>query len=155
MEKIDRSKPIGETAALEGYEVLSNLKVVLNKRTGQQLIVDTLEPPEPPKTIEYDPEDYTVLHYDPLDGSVGCGTEYLTTKDRAEVYCALGEGALVVRVRTTPPPVYTARYIHLWRSHEGARWLIYEMGDGRQEFTWDETKNRMTDALRCAVKVRD
>lgn len=119
--------------------------------TSRQWIVDTRKPP---KATEYNPKDYTVLYYDATDDSVACGTEYLTTKNRAEDHCAPGEAAMVVRVRTTPP-VDTARYIQLWRLSAHGPWMINTAGNGRQEFTWDETKNRGTSSVRCAIKVRD
>lgn len=115
-----------------------------------QWIVDTRKSAEPPKAIAHDPEDYVTTF---LDGD-NVITSYLMTKRGAESYIT-EPGEQVVRVRTTPAPVGTARYIQLWRTHEGAPWLVNALGNGRQEFTWDETKNRGVGPCHTAVKVRD
>lgn len=113
-------------------------------------IVDTRKPPEPPKAIQHDPEDYVTIYMHQGDTV----TSHLMTKRAAEAYVT-EPGEQVVRVRTTPPPADTARYIQLWRTHEDARWLVNALGNGRQEFTWNETKSRGTNATQCAIKVRD
>lgn len=113
-------------------------------------IVDTREPAEPPKAIEHDPKDWTTIAVTgDYTTSNGMMTEAVA-KRRADRY-----GEQVVRVRTTPPPADTARYIQLWRVKKSDPWRINKRGDGRQEFTWGETQHRGVSPFRCAIKVRD
>ncbi len=62
-----------------------------------------------------------------------------------------------MRVRTTPPPADTARYIHLYRDFKKGPWVINAFGKGRQEMTWAEAKTqaRYLSNEHCVVKVRD
>lgn len=122
-------------------------------RTGlPHWIVDTRKSAEPPQAIAHDPEDWTTI-YTTADGRVD--NTGLMTKSEAEEECSL-LGEQVVRVRTTPAPVDTSRYIVLWREGPSRPWRIDKFGDGRQEFTWAEIGFRVgrPDAY-CIVKVRD
>ena len=113
-------------------------------------IVDTRKSAEPPKAIEHDPKDYVTI-YTRRDDTF---TSHLMTKAKAEAYVS-EPGEQVVRVRTTPAPVDTSRYIQLWRSKESDPWRINKLGDGRQEYTWEEADKKTGYHEYVNVKVRD
>lgn len=120
-----------------------------------QWIVDTRKAAEPPKAIVYDPKDYVVVYHGEEDETAAC-TGILLTQDRAKSLC--GTTDTIVRVRTTPPPADTARYIQLWRVSPSGPWRINDHGPaagGSQEFTWAETQHRGVNEYRTAIKVRD
>lgn len=119
-------------------------------------IVDTRKPAKPPAVNVHDPKDWTVvIGWDNSTTSYGMRTE-ADARAVAEQHAREGGDVKVVRVRTTPSPADTARYIQLWRMKESDPWLINKCyGNGRQEFTWDETKNRGVSPTRAAIKVRD
>ena len=124
---------------------------------SDQWIVDTRKSAEPPKAIKHDPKDYAVVYHGDEDESVACEGK-LMTKVRAEDRSS-GMGT-VVRVRTTPAPVDTSRYIVLWREGQNQPWRIIKFGNGRQEFTWAEVGFRAGyragfPSAYCIVKVRD
>jgi len=115
-------------------------------------IVDTRKSAEPPKAIVHDPKDWVALYYAEEDESAAVD-DYFVTESEAK-----RKGAMAVRVRTTPAPVDTSRYIQLYRMNASAPWRINAHGPaagGSQEFTWGETKNRGANPLQTAVKVRD
>lgn len=115
-------------------------------------VVDTRKAAEPPEAVEYDPKDWAVVTVAGEQGTVSTDllTQYRATKTAAD------HGGVIVRVRTTPPPADTARYIVLWREGSNRPWRVNKFSDGRQEFTWAEVGFR---AYRpndyCIVKVRD
>lgn len=117
-------------------------------------IVDTRKPAEPPEAVEYDPKDWAVVTVVGEQRTVSTDllTQYRATKMAAD------HGGVIVRVRTTPPPADTARYIQLYRTNAGGSWKINAhcpaLGGG-QEFTWDETKDRGVNSWQTAIKVRD
>ena len=118
-------------------------------------IVDTRKPAEPPKKIEYDPKDWTVVK---AVGNRTVSTDLLTGYDAQKMVA--NHGGVLVRVRNTPAtaPIDTARYIQLWRLKESHPWRINAHGPavgGSQEFTWAETRHRGTNPTQCAIKVRD
>lgn len=114
-------------------------------------IVDTRKSAAQPDPVKHDPEDWAVVYVNSVGGTT---TFDMMTKDQAEA-ARLGPQCHVVRIRTTPPPADTARYIQLWRSTANEPWRINKFGDGRQEFTWDETKHRDVSPTRAAIKVCD
>lgn len=116
-------------------------------------VVDTRKSAEPPKAIEHDPEDYVTVWFDNFDDAPKV-SGYARTKSEAE-YSVSEPGEQVVRVRTTPAPVDTSRYIQLWRISEKEPWKIIWFGNGRQEFTWEDTRRRGVNPFQCAIKVRD
>lgn len=116
-------------------------------------IVDTRKAIEPPKAIEHDPEDYVTVWFDKYDDEPKA-SNYVMTRTEAEASVS-EPGEQVVRIRTTPPPADTARYIQLWRATENEPWRINALGNGCQEFTWDETKHRDVSPTRAAIKVCD
>lgn len=114
-------------------------------------IVDTRKSAEPPKTIAHDPEDYVTIRM----GLAGAVTSHLMIKRRAEAYVS-EPGEQVVRVRTTPAPVDTSRYIQLYRqAGQNDAWEIDGRGDGRQEFTWSELYRARGYHEYVYIKVRD
>lgn len=114
-------------------------------------VVDTRKAAEPPKAIEHDPKDWTVVRVYSNGATESFG---LMTESDARLRSADGS-VIAVRIRTTPAPADTARYIQLWRATENAPWRINTDGHGRQEFTWDETKHRGVSPTRAAIKVCD
>lgn len=117
-------------------------------------IVDTRKSAEPPKAIEHDPEDWITVWFDNYNNKPKI-SNYTKTKSEAEASVS-EPGEQVVRVRVTPAPVDTSRYIVLWREGPNQPWRINKFGDGRQEFTRAEVgfrAGRPNDY--CAVKVRD
>jgi len=114
-------------------------------------IVDTRKAAEAP--VKHDPKDWAVVYYGDEDDSAACN-DRLMTKEQAKARF----GGVPVRVRTTPAPADTARYIQLWRLHPSNPWRINAHGSavgGSQEFTWAETQHRGADEYRTAIKVRD
>ncbi|TXI02268.1 MAG: hypothetical protein E6Q76_15760 [Rhizobium sp.] len=119
-----------------------------------QWIVDTRKPAEPPKEIVHDPKDWVAVYFND-DNETDTAVSKLMTETEAS---RRSLHKAIVRVRTTPPPADTARYIQLYRMRENGPWKINAHGlarGGRQEFTWDETKNRGANPRQCAIKVRD
>lgn len=113
-------------------------------------IVDTRKSAEPPKA--HDPKDWAVVFHGDEDDSAACD-EALMTKTAAELRSS-GMGT-AVRVRTTPAPVDTARYIQLYRrAGTNEAWRINAL-DGRQEFTWERADKKSGWNEYVNVKVRD
>lgn len=117
-------------------------------------IVDTRKSAEPPKAIEHDPEDYITVWFDEADDDEPRTSSFLMTKSEAEA-CVYRPGEQVVRVRTTPAPVDTSRYIQLYRrAGTNEAWRINAL-DGRQEFTWEGADKKSGWNEYVNVKVRD
>lgn len=117
-------------------------------------IVDTRKSAEPPKAIEHDPEDYITVWFDEADDDEPRTSSFLMTKSEAEAY-VYRPGEQVVRVRTTPAPVDTSRYIQLYRrAGTNEAWRINAL-DGRQEFTWEGADKKSGWNEYVNVKVRD
>ena len=115
-------------------------------------IVDTRKSAEPPKAIAHDPKDWAVVFHGDEDDSAACD-EALMTKTAAELR-SFGMGT-AVRVRTTPAPVDTSRYIQLYRrAGTNEAWRINAL-DGRQEFTWEGADKKSGWNEYVNVKVRD
>lgn len=114
-------------------------------------IVDTRKSAEPPKAIEHDPEDWAVVYVNSVGGTT---TFDMMTKDQAEA-ARLGPQCHVVRIRTTPPPADTARYVQLYRRHgQNDAWRINAL-DGRQELAGSELSGGRGYYEYVHVKVRD
>ena len=114
-------------------------------------VVDTRKSAEPPPA--HDPKDWAVVFHGDEDDSAACD-EALMTKAAAELRSS-GMGT-AVRVRTTPAPVDTSRYIQLYRrAGTNEAWRINKLGDGRQEYTWAEADKKSDYYEYVNVKVRD
>lgn len=114
-------------------------------------IVDTRKSAEPPKATAHDPEDWAVVYVNSVGGTT---TFDMMTKDQAEA-ARLGPQCHVVRVRVTPTPVDTSRYIQLYRrAGTNEAWRINAL-DGRQEFTWEGADKKSGWNEYVNVKVRD
>ena len=119
-------------------------------------IVDTRKPAEPPKAIVHDPEDYVTIWSSRGKTQV---SDYVMTKAKAEAYVS-EPGEQVVRVRTTPAPVDTSRYIQLYRPTIGrGPWSIDQReanGGNGQEYAWEHTlKTGHCGNEYAHIKVRD
>ncbi len=121
-----------------------------------QWIVDTRKPAEPPKEIVHDPKDWVAVYFND-DNETDIAVSKLMTETEAS---RRSFHKAIVRVRTTPPPADTARYIQLYRMKgSNGAWKINGWFD-RQEMTADEAfrdkgqyMNRQNEY--CNVKVRD
>ncbi len=115
-------------------------------------IVDTRKSAEPPTPVKHDPRDYVVVYHGDEDETATC-TNRLLTQKKAEALC--GSTDTIVRVRTTPPPADTSRYIQLYRrAGTNEAWRISAL-DGRQEFTWEGADKKSGWNEYVNVKVRD
>lgn len=117
-------------------------------------IVDTRQSAEPPWAVKHNPKDWAVIFIGDEDDSVAVLHDLMTEHEAIEK-----NGNFVVRVRDTPAPADTARYIQLYRkkNSDGA-WKIngWPAQDDRQEHTWQEAQNQMRTIYDyCVVKVRD
>jgi len=116
-------------------------------------LVDTRQSAEPSKAIAHDPKDWTVVRI-VRDQTIAMG---MMTEAQAREHSARLGGA-IVRVRETPAPADTARYIQLYRLTPGVGpWKI----DGRpsnsptHEYRWEDTlKNGYHGNEYVHVKVR-
>ena len=142
---------LGLARNLDGIYWLTDGGTVSGMGAMNHWIVDTRKAAEPPKAIEHDPKDWTVVRVYSNGATESFG---LMTESDARLRSADGS-VIAVRIRTTPAPADTARYIQLWRATENAPWRINTDGHGRQEFTWDETKHRGVSPTRAAIKVCD
>ena len=99
-------------------------------------IVDTRKSAEPPKAIVHDPEDYVTIY---AHGG-NTFTSLMMTKAKAEAYVS-EPGEQVVRVRITPAPADTSRYVQLFR-RKGSNepWRINAFSN-RQEITASEIRD--------------
>lgn len=115
-------------------------------------IVDTRKSAAQPDPVKHDPTDYVVIYYGDEDETATCVNRLLTQK-KAKALC--GSTDTIVRVRTTPPPVDTSRYIQLYRrAGTNEAWRINAL-DGRQEFTWEGADKKSGWNEYVNVKVRD
>lgn len=112
-------------------------------------LVDTRKSAEPPKVIEHDPKDWTVVR---AVGNRTVSTDLLTGYHAQKMVA--DHGGVLVRVRETPAPADTARYVQLYRQKgSDGPWKINRIS-GRQEFTAAELDAGVF-TERCNVKVRD
>lgn len=112
-------------------------------------IVDTRKSAAQPDPVKHDPEDWAVVY---VGGDGSTAVTGLMTESRAR---KRPFPDAVVRVRTTPPPADTARYVQLYRRHgQNDAWKIGGVG-GRQEFLWEELGHGKGYNEYVHVKVRD
>ena len=133
--------------------VMNKLKTLLTNRP--HWIVDTRESAELPKEVVHDPKDFVVVYYGHYDETAAC-TGRLLTHSEAKKLCESQD--TIARVRTTPAPADTARYIHLYRKAGSAGpWQINDSSNGRQEMTSSETREQANGHgnEHRVVKVRD
>lgn len=119
-----------------------------------QWIVDTRKPAEPPKEIVHDPKDWVAVYFND-DNETDTAVSKLMTETEAS---RRSLHKAIVRVRTTPPPADTARYIQLYRMKgSNGAWAINKFPgqNNRQEFTWAECLGGPNGCEYCNVKVRD
>lgn len=141
---------------LDGTYILTNSgvpqardQIKMAEVPGCQWVVDTRKSAEPPKAIAHDPKDWAVVK---AVGNRTVSTDLLTGYGAQKMVA--GHGGVLVRVRETPAPVDTARYIQLYRhAEQPGPWKINSI-NGRQEFTAVELERGML-TERCNVKVRD
>lgn len=116
-------------------------------------IVDTRQSALIPEPVKHDPKDWTVVRVYDCDGqteSFGMMTEADAIQRSVRV------GGTVVRVRTTPAPADTARYIQLYRrAGSNGPWAINAFPGPRQEYTWKEADKKNGYNEYVNVKVRD
>ena len=111
-----------------------------------------LKADQPHWIVDTRKKDWTVIR---VCSSYGDTESYgLMTKSDAEQRAGR-VGGTVVRLRTTPAPADTARYIQLYRrAGTNEAWRINAL-DGRQEFTWEEADKKSGWNEYVNVKVRD
>lgn len=144
----------GEYRLTNGGVPVARDQVQLAEVRGCQWIVDTRQSADL-TPAKHDPKDWTVVRECGYGGTESCG---MMTKSKSDAVAGVN-GGTAVRVRTTPPPADTARYIQLYRLTPGkGPWKIdgNAMNSPRQEYPASRLrKNGFMGNEYIHVKVRD